>query len=118
RSILHTCGQTNLNETPRLMKWLEAFLSVLLCNNLTLAEALQLIVSPAIRETLAANVEDLVTQSIWKTAPEREKDFQEVIESTVNRIRRFLSRRVIRATLGQSDVSLDLGAALEQGQII
>ena len=118
RSIMHSCGHTNFNETPRLMKWLEAFLTILFTNNLTLAEALQLIASPGVRHSLAANVEDFAAQSIWRTAPPREADFQEVLESTVNRIRRFLSRKVMQATLGQTEASLDLGQALDDGQII
>jgi len=118
RSILHAWGQSNLNETPRLVKWLEATLTVLQRNNLTLAEALQLIVSPAVRHTLTSHVEDFVVRSVWETAPRREADFQEMVESTVNRIRRFLSRRVMRATVGQNDMSLDLGDALDEGQIV
>src|SRR5947209_1344146 len=118
RSILHACGQTNLNETPRLIKWLEGTLLVLHHHGFTLAEALELIVSPDVRHAMTSQVEDFVLRSIWQTAPAREADFQEMVESTVNRIRRFLSRRVMRATLGQSDVSLDLGDALDEGQII
>lgn len=118
RAILHAWGQSNLSDTPRLVKWLEATLLVLHEHAFTLAEALQLITSPEIRSAMTSHIEDLVLRSIWESAPAKESDFQEVVESTVNRVRRFLSRRVMRATLGQNDVSLDLGAALEEGQII
>jgi Type IV secretion-system coupling protein DNA-binding domain len=118
RSILHSCGQSRLDETPRLVKWLEGVLLLLHEHNFTLAEALRLIASPDVRGAMTGQIEDLVQKSIWQTAPTRESDFQEVVESTVNRVRRFLSRRVMRATLGQSEVSLDLGAALEEGQIV
>ncbi|MDF2435247.1 MAG: hypothetical protein JWP44_4878, partial [Mucilaginibacter sp.] len=118
RSILHAWGQSNLDATPRLVKWLEATLLVLHEHGFTLAEALHLIASPDVRDAMTGQIEDLVQQSIWRTAPAREADFQEVVESTVNRVRRFLSRRVMRATLGQSDVSLDLGMALEEGHIL
>jgi hypothetical protein len=118
RSILHACGQSRLDETPRLVKWLEGVLLLLHEHNFTLAEALQLISCPDVRGAMTGQIEDLVQKSIWQTAPVRESDFQEVVESTVNRVRRFLSRRVMRATLGQSDVSLDLGGALAEGQIV
>jgi hypothetical protein len=118
RSIIHTWGQSDSNATPRLAKWLEAILFVLHTNNYTLAEALQLIVSPQVRREMTGQLEDVVARSIWETAPVKEAEFQEVLESTVNRVRKFLSRRVMRATLGQSHVSLDLGEALEEGQII
>ncbi len=115
RSILHAWGQSNLNETPRLMKWLEATLNLLHTNDFTLAEALQVIVSRDLRDSLTANLKDSVARSVWETAPAKESEFQEMVESTVNRVRRFLSRRVMRATVGQNDVSLDLSQALESG---
>jgi hypothetical protein len=118
RSILHAWGQSDSNATPRLAKWLEMTLYTLHTNGLTLAEALHVLVSPPSRRALVASIEDTIFRSVWDSAPLREPEFQEMVESTVSRVRKFLSRRVMRAALGQSDVSLDLSAALEEGQLI
>lgn len=118
RSILHAWGQSDSNATPRLAKWLEMTLYTLHTNDLTLAEALHLLVNPPTRRALVNSIEDSIFRSVWDSAPVKESEFQEMVESTVNRVRKFLSRQVMRAALGQNDVSLDLSAAIEDGQII
>ena len=118
RSILHAWGQSDMSETPRLVKWLEAILFAAARAGVHAGRGAAAHRDPAVRRAMTSRVQDLVLKSVWETAPAKEAQFQEVVESTVNRVRRFLSRRVMRATLGQSDVSLDLGQALSEGQIL
>jgi hypothetical protein len=118
RAMLHAWGQTNTGDTPRLGKWLRTILFTLYDGNYTLAESKQLIADPIIRRRMTAKVEDLVAQMVWKTAPTKEDAFQEMVESAVNRLTKFLSTQVMRACLCQSHVSLDLSNALDQGSVI
>jgi hypothetical protein len=118
RAMLHGWGQSNTEDTPRLGKWLRTILFTLYAGNFTLAESKDLIADPVIRRHMTAKVEDLVAQMVWKTAPTKEAAFQEMVESTVNRLMKFLSTRVVRACLCQSEVSLDLSKALDQGSVI
>jgi hypothetical protein len=118
RAMLHGWGQANTEDTPRLAKWLRTILFTLYAGNFTLAEAQHLIADPMIRRHMTAKVEDLVAQMVWKTAPSKEDAFQEMVESVVSRLMKFLSTQVVRACLCQSEVSLDLSEALDQGSII
>ena len=48
------------------------------------------------------NVEDALAKSVWEIAGrQKESEFLEEVESTVNRLGRFLSTQVMRATLCQ-----------------
>jgi hypothetical protein len=118
-AILHAFGQSDLSETPRLTKWLNATLSLVYGGNFTLLQALRLISSPALRKELTATVEDDVAKAVWAAASHlSESEFQKEVESTVNRLRRFLATMAIRASLCQPDVSLDLRTAIDKGMIV
>jgi hypothetical protein len=118
RAMLHSWGQTNTSETPRLGKWLRTILFTLYAGNYTLAEAEQLISSREIRRQMIANVEDLVARTVWATAPRTEDGFQEMVDSAVSRLLKFLGTEVVRACLCQAEASLDLGNVLERGSIL
>jgi hypothetical protein len=118
-AILHAFGQSDLSETPRLTKWLNATLSLVYSGDFTLLQALRLISSPDLRRTLTATVEDDVAKAIWSAAAHlSESEFQKEVESTVNRLRRFLATMAIRASLCQPDLSLDLRTAIDKGMIV
>ena len=119
RSMLYAWGQSSSSETPRLAKWLRTLLSTLYAGGFTLAEVRQLIADPAFRRAAASRVEDAASRMVWGAAGQmKEAEFQEQVESTVNRVMKFLATQVMRATLCQSGPSLDLGQVLEAGSIV
>jgi hypothetical protein len=119
RAILHGWKQGDATETPRLAKWLTTLLMTLYASHCTLLETLDIIRSREIRSALARRVEDAMAKSVWMAAGNmREADFLVELESTVNRLGRFLSTRVLQLAFSQNDVSLDMLAAMERGHIV
>jgi hypothetical protein len=118
-SLLHACGQANPGETPTLTKWLSAMLHIVYSGDFTLVEALHLISSPDLRRAMVAQVEDALARAIWNSASHlTESQFQLETTSTLNRLRRFLATQVMRASLCQPEVSLDLRTVIDRGQIV
>ncbi len=119
RAIAHAWGATDLNATPRLAKWLWTLLVSLYENKLTLGEAMHLVRSPDFRHRIAQQVKDPIAQTVWEISSHLDEgEFQEQVESTVSRILKFLGTQVMRATLCQTGLSLDLAAVLKQGAIV
>ncbi len=119
RAILHGWKQADATDTPRLTKWLTTLLATLYSSQCTLLEALDIIRSREIRSALALRVEDAMAKSVWIVASKlTEAAFQEELESTMNRLGRFLSTQALRLAFSQSDVSLDMRSALAQGHIV
>jgi hypothetical protein len=119
RAMLHAWGQSDIDDTPRLAKWLEAILFPLYEQQHTLAEALHLVSSPDLRRSMTAKVENSMARAVWESSRQlREPQFQEQVESTVNRIRKFLRTQVMRAMLCQAGATLDLGDVLDRGAIV
>ncbi|HEX8340114.1 MAG TPA: type IV secretory system conjugative DNA transfer family protein [Tepidisphaeraceae bacterium] len=119
RAIAHAWGASDLSQTPRLAKWLRVMLATLYEQRATLGEVLRLIRSPDYRHRLARQVQDPVAQAVWQmSGVMKEAEFQEQVESTVHRVVKFLSTQVMRATLCQTGLSLDLSDALRRGAII
>ena len=119
RAILHGWKQADATETPRLAKWLTTLLNTLYTSHCTLLEALDIIRSREIRSAMAREVEDAMAKSVWMASSAlKEQSFQEELESTMNRLGRFLATRVLRLAFSQSDVSLDMLAAMQEGRIV
>jgi hypothetical protein len=119
RAIVHAWGQDNMDETPRLAKWLSATLGTLYERGDTLADSLALLASPSLRRAMTADVKGFASRRTWEIAETlRPWEFHEEVASTFNRLLRFLDNQVIRASLCQPGESLDLGAAIAKGSII
>lgn len=118
-SLLHSFEQRDAQATPRLALWLEGILFSLYENERPLVDALHIISDPLIRKELTRNLEHVVAQATWKTARHlREERFQEMVESVANRLRKFLSAKLIRAMLSQKGASLDMLQAINDGAIV
>ena len=119
RAILHGWKQSDSSHTPRLTKWLTILLTTLYESRCTLLESLDIIRSREFRSALALKVEDVFAKSVWTVAGKMtEASFQEELESTMNRLGRFLATQVLRLAFSQSDVSIDMRVALEKGHIV
>src|SRR4051812_28510909 len=85
----------------------------------SLVEAMQVVRNSELRGLIARDVQHMVARTTLQAAAQlRESEFQDRVESTLNRVNRFPSTQLLRATLCQSGESLDLGRLLDQGGIL
>jgi hypothetical protein len=90
-------------------------------HKLTLSEALSILeyANQDFRATLACDIQDEFTRAgLERKNTMRPTDYNQEVASTLNRFQRLLGNRFLNATFGQPDISLDLGTALEEGNII
>jgi hypothetical protein len=122
QAMAYVWGQTNTDATPLFARWMSNILQALYEKKHTLVEAVHLTdrMRGDLREALTQGLTDQMAARDWEFANRilKPKEFDEQISSTVNRLQRFLRNDYLRCILGQPDVSLDLGRALEKGSII
>ncbi len=120
-AMAHVWGQTDVKSTPLFARWIGNVLRPLYEKNLTLVEADYLLdqTNKVIRYAITHDVTSKAVQNDWRMAATLSPaDFEAQVGSTVNRLRPFLDSQILRSIFGQPGVSLDLGTALEEGQII
>jgi hypothetical protein len=120
-AMAYVWGQGGTNETPLFARWAGNVLRPLYEKGYTLVESEFLLdrVERQLRHMMTSDLKDKPSRQDWQFASMlNAKDFESQIGSTVNRLRRFLGTQAMRSMFGQPRVSLDLGAALEEGQII
>jgi hypothetical protein len=77
-----------------------------------------LLTRPDIRRAMAAKATDPTARQAWAFAERNPKEFETQLTSSLNRFFPLVGSKVMQATLGQPDKSLDLLAALNEGHII
>jgi hypothetical protein len=118
-AMAHVWGATGTDQTPRFARWASNVLQALYERDLTLVEAIQLLDSPDIRAHITACLQDRFAQRDWEMAARLSvRDFENEVSSTINRLQRFLRNDQLRTMFGQQEVSLDLGAAIDEGAIV
>lgn len=120
-AMAYVWGQGGTDQTPLFARWVSNVIRPLYEKNLTLVESELLIdrVAKQMRYVLTADLKDKSARQDWQFANTLSpRDFEAQIGSTVNRLQRFIKNQTMRAMFGTADVSLDLGAALEEGKII
>lgn len=118
-AIAHAWGQGDMNATPRLAKWLRTLLATVYDHGGTLADALALLSNAELRRAMIASLRDRFASAVWaSTAGLRAGEFLEQVESTLNRLTKFLANRSLQAMLCQGGPSFDFSLALEQGSIV
>jgi len=120
-AMAYVWGQGGTNQTPLFARWAGNVIRTLYEKNLTLIESEYLVdhMAKQIRYAMTADLKDRPSRQDWRFAATLSaKDFESQIGSTVNRLQRFIRNQTMRAMFGQPIVSLDLGAALEEGAII
>lgn len=114
-------GQGGTDQTPLFARWASNVIRTLYDNEHTLVEAEYLTdrVGKAARERMSVKLTDAASRQDWAFANTlNPKEFEAQIGSTVNRLQRFIRNDTMRAMFGQTDVSLDLRKALDDGAII
>jgi hypothetical protein len=120
QAMAHVWGQTGTDQTPLFARWAGNTLRALYDRGFTLADAMHLLSDRSeLRAAMTRGLTEPIARRDWDMANAlKSKDFEDTVGSTVNRLRRFLSNEVLHCTFGQSNASLDLGSAIEDGSII
>lgn len=120
-AMAHVWGQSGTDHTPLFARWASNTIGALYDHGHTLAEAIHLTdrTKVRLRRSMTENLTDPVAGLDWKYANSLSpRDFDKEIGSTISRLGRFVRHPFVRSMLGQTEVSLDLGTALDQGHII
>ena len=120
-AIGYVWGQVGTDQTPLFEQWVGNVLRTLYEKNLTLLDSEYLVdrLGKRLRSALTADLKDVMARQDWQFVDTLSpKDFEAQIGSTVRRLRRFVKNQTIRSIFGLTNVSLDLGRALEEGAII
>ena len=118
RALAHVWGEGGTDQTPLFARWAGVILLTLYQNGYTIADVMHLLSRHDIRRAMSARVTDDTARQAWGFADRYPKEFENQVTSTLNRFNRLLGPQVMKATLGQPDVSLDLQTALDDGAII
>lgn len=120
-AMAYVWGQGGTDLTPLFERWASNTLGLLYDKNLTLVEATYLMDVQAsyLRDSLSRGLSSKMCEKDWAFANKLSpKDFENQIASTLNRLGRFLRNEFLRLIFGQTEVSLDLSKALDEGHII
>jgi len=117
-AIAYTWNEPSTSDTPRFARFAAYTLQTLLDNGCTIAEAAQLLTQDDFRRAMSENVTDPVIRDEWEKSFRFPKEFVANSESTLNRFNRITEAELLKAMMGQTEISLDLGRALEEGHII
>jgi hypothetical protein len=120
-ALAYVWGALSTDATPLFARTATMVFRALYEHKLTLSDALSILeqANQGFRAALAEAIEDEVTrESLKRINTLRTADYNAEVVSTLNRFQRLLGNNLLKATFGQPDISLDLGAALEEGHII
>lgn len=122
KATLKVWGVNDANETPRLERWLRAFYYVLIERGLSLEVAPYLFgfKHRRIREYLTRSIQsDLVRNEFEELSQlTRLREFMEQIESTRNRLWRFLLPQQVRRIVSLDTNTINLPEIIERGQVL
>jgi hypothetical protein len=120
-ALAYVWGAGSTDATPLFARTATMVFRALYEHRLTLSDALPILehANQDFRAALAGGLEDEVTrESLKRMNTLRTADYNAEVGSTLNRFQRLLGNNLLKATFGQPDISLDLGAALEEGHIL
>ena len=117
-ALAHVWGQAGTDRTPLFARLAAVCLHTLYENQCTIADIMYLLMRRDIRRAMAAKVTDPTARQVWAFADRNPKEFENQVTSSLNRFHRLVGSKIMKATLGQPDKSLDLLAALNEGHII
>jgi len=106
---------------PRLQRWGKNTIHALTLSNKTLLEALDFLSlqNSQVRRQIVESLDNYYIKSEWQEFegyPKREK--LNILESTLNRLARFLANERIRRIVGQAKSTVDFRKAMDEGKII
>jgi Type IV secretion-system coupling protein DNA-binding domain len=108
-------------ETPRLMMVLRALTRTLIDNSphATFTEIPLLFSDDAVRAKLVENLTNSSIASFWEGYNRRtQRDKDELVASTLNKVLSFLDNEMIRHMVGQSRTTIDFRQVMDEGKIL
>jgi hypothetical protein len=117
-ALSHVWGDNSTDRTPLFARIAWAVLLTLYENDCTIADVMQLLSRHDLQRAMSAKITNPSARQVWQSAARRPKEFERDLTSTLNRFNRLVGAKIMQATFGQSDHSLDLSVALEEGHII
>jgi hypothetical protein len=111
-------GASDTNATPRLERNASTVLHALYEQKLTIIEAAEVLAytNKAFRALLAQHTKDRTTRAnLERMNGMRPADHEAQVESTLNRFERLSRNKLLRTAFGQTEISLDFRAAIEEG---
>lgn len=122
KATIKAWGANDADETPRLERWLRSFYHVLIERGYSLEVARYLFSfkEKKVRDFLTRSIQsDLVRNEFEELSHlTRLPDFTGQIESSKNRLFRFLAPRQVRRIMGLDINNLDVKGIIEQGKIL
>lgn len=109
------------DETPTLERWLRCIYQTLVEKSVSLLAAEFLIdhYEATVREYLTSNLSNRLITSEWKRIDTaRQRQFDDEIISTKNRLMRFLCSNQVCRFMGLSNFNIDLREAMDEGKVI
>ena len=122
-NLVKACAQVwggeDMHRTPRLMRVLPSLFFALGDQDLTLAEAPDLLSPGNLRDVLTSRVRDSFVRAEWERLNALSPlEFTQQTESTLNRITAFLRNPMVRAMVGQSENTLDFSTWMDEGAVV
>lgn len=122
RATLKAWGQVDANETPRLERWLKCTYYALLEQGYPVDVAQYLLgwQYKEVRDYVTSAINSPAIRSEWQdlSALTKITDFQTQVESSRNRLFRFIEPPQVRRVTGLAVNNLDLADIIEQGKIL
>jgi len=122
KATLKAWGETDINKTPRLVRWLRCLYHMILEQGYSL-EYVRYLLNFKEREVREFLVSKITSDQVRNEFEElsnltRLKDFLEQIESTKNRLFPFMDSRQVRRIVGLDKNNIDLEDIIESGKIL
>ena len=121
-ATIRAWGLQSTDETPRLEKWLGCVYQTLNEQKETIVAADYLIDyhEPEVRAYLTENLSERMSRSDWKSisSARTAEKFYDQIESTRNKLRRFLCAPKIRRFMGLREHNINVREIMDEGKIL
>lgn len=121
QAMAYVWGESGTERTPLFARWATNILRTLYEKEFTLVESQHLInqTNKRLRQAMVEGITNQTAIRDWALADTLSPlQFETFVGSTINRLHPFLETETLRLMFGQVTDSLDLGKAIEEGQII
>lgn len=120
-AFIQSWGAASMDATPRLEGLLRGLIHLLIASRLSLAEAYD-VLNPdnvALRRVLRDRLDNEVVRSDWLEFEKLSKgDKLTLVESTRNRVRRLIHASSVMRMLAQTEHTVDVKRAMDEGRIV
>ena len=121
RATVKVWGMKNVDETPRMAKWLNNIYYTLAEKKLSLLEAKYLITAEhiAVRKELTEDLKEDVIRNAWRDLNKKKAiPFEDKMESSENKLNRFIINPAIKNIIGQTERTINFRKIMDEGHIL